>query len=424
VLDLPLWRPRARDHAVRGPGRVYYGWVLVWALGITTTISYGTTWYLSGVLLLPINQDLGGDRATLSGAFSLSLLVSGVLGLPVGRLVDRHGARVPMAFGSLLTGVSLVALGRANAVWQVLALWTGLIGIGQALTLYGVCFTVVTNWFHRRRGSALAILTLVGGLASPVFVPSAGLLVSSFGWRAAVTILGLVQLTVALPIHAVLLRRHPEDLGLQPDGQLDSNQGPASAATGMPLIVAMTSRAFWTLTLSWTLGSMATTTLVAHQVAYMIGGGMNPALAASIAGVLGLVSLPARYLINRLSEKVAPHTLLAICTGAQASGTLLLAISVAPLPLGAYVLLYGGAFGTIAPLSALTMAEHFGRRAYGAITAVRGIAGSIGASAGPIIAGALFDHLRSYEPALFLTAGAFLLSAFAVWRTPTPVAIE
>jgi MFS family permease len=402
------------------PTRIYYGWILVWALGITTIISYGTTWYLSGVLLVPVNRDLGGDRAALSAAFSLSLLVSGILGLPVGRLIDRHGARIPMAAGSLLTGLSLMALARVNSVWQVGVLWTGLIGIGQALTTYGVSFTVVANWFHRRRGSALAILTLVGGLASPIFIPMAGWLISSFGWREAVMVLGLVQIAVAFPIHGLLLRRHPEDLGLQPDGRSGAGEPPIPVSRGMRLLPALATRPFWTLTVSWALGSTATATVVAHQVAYMTGRGLNPALAASVAGALGLVSLPARYLINRLSERFTPHSLLAICTAGQAAGTFLLAISVAPLYLTAYVLIYGAAFGTIAPLSAAAMAEHFGRRAYGVITAVRGVSGSIGAALGPVAAGAIFDRFNSYEPAVLLMATAFVLSALAAWQTPMP----
>src|SRR6185437_10053204 len=95
-------------------GRVYYGWVLVVALGITTIISYGSSQYLFGVLVLPVTNDLGWDRASLSGAFSLGLVVSGFVGLGVGRLVDRRGARWIMTAGSALLGVSLIGLSRVQ----------------------------------------------------------------------------------------------------------------------------------------------------------------------------------------------------------------------------------------------------------------------------------------------------------------------
>ena len=77
---------------MRPPRNLYYGWVLVMALGLTTIISYGTSQYLFGVLVVPMGRDLGWQRADLSGAYALNTLVAGLLGVPIGRLVDRHGA--------------------------------------------------------------------------------------------------------------------------------------------------------------------------------------------------------------------------------------------------------------------------------------------------------------------------------------------
>lgn len=202
---------------VGGQG-LYRGWLLVWVLGATTIVSYGTTQYFFGVLVVPMQRELGWSRALLSGAFSLSLLTSGLLGLPVGHLVDRHGARAVMSLGSLLGGAGLVATSQVRQPWQFYVLWSGVIALSMALTLYPVTFTVVANWFWRRRGSALAIVTLVGGLASPIFIPLAGVLVEHIGWRSTLVVFGLIQLLVALPLHALVLRSHPEDLGMQPDG--------------------------------------------------------------------------------------------------------------------------------------------------------------------------------------------------------------
>jgi MFS family permease len=90
--------------------------------------------------------------------------------------------------------------------------------VATALTLYPVTFTVVANWFVQRHGAALALLPLVGGLASPIFIPLAGFLMAPLGWRGTLVVMGLIQLLIALPLHALLVRRHPEDLGMWPDG--------------------------------------------------------------------------------------------------------------------------------------------------------------------------------------------------------------
>src|SRR5690242_13798639 len=182
-------------------GRVYYGWLLVVALGITTIISYGSSQYLFGVLVLPVSGELGWDRAGLSGAFSLGLAVSGVAGLAVGRFVDRRGARAVMTAGSALMGLSMAGLSRVQALPAFYLWWAGGVGLAQALTQYPVTFTVVANWFRRRRGSAMALLTVLGGLSSPIFIPLVGWLTPRLGWRETLLVLAAVNLLLALPLH-------------------------------------------------------------------------------------------------------------------------------------------------------------------------------------------------------------------------------
>jgi len=199
--------------------RMYYGWVLVWALGITTVVSYGTTQYLFQVLVVPIQHDFGWSRAQISGAYSLTFVSAGLIGLVSGRIVDRRGARLLMALGSAVAGLALIGLSQVHQLWQLYGLWSGCIAIANALTFYPTTFIVITNWFIRRRGSALALLTLLGGLASPIFIPLAGVLVPRLGWRETVVVFGLIQLLAALPIHLLAVRRRPEDMGLLPDGE-------------------------------------------------------------------------------------------------------------------------------------------------------------------------------------------------------------
>lgn len=395
--------------------------MLVWALGLTTIVSYGTTHYFFAVLVVPMQHELGWSRAVISGAFSLSLVTGGLFGLPIGRLVDRHGARALMSLGSILGAIGLTATSLVRDPWQFYVLWAGVIALSMALTLYPVTFTIITNWFWRRRGSALALLTLLGGLASPIFIPLAGFLVAHIGWRETLVLFGLAQLSIALPVHALVLRRHPEDLGLQPDGM--ARQPPdgtvrKAAAPGALLREATRSPAFWTLTAAFALGLCAHSVILVHQVAYLIGRGFDPVLAATAAGLLGAASLPGRYLLNRLSERLSPQALLAGCYVAQAAGVGLLALAAQPILVWAYVAVYGAAFGAISPLRASTMADHFGRRAYGAITATSGLPVAVAASGGPIAAGALYDRLGSYGLALGLTAGAFVVSALSVALTP------
>lgn len=390
------------------------------ALGVTTIVSYGTTQYLFGVLLVPVQRETGWGRGALSGAYALSFVVVGLAGVPVGRLVDRFGARGLMAAGSATGGVSLLLLAQSRELWQFCLLWAAGLGLAMALTFYSVSFVVVANWFQRRRGAALGVLTLVGGLASPVFIPLAGVLVPTLGWRPTLVVMALAQLLLALPLHLLLVRRRPEDRGLRPDGDPRPRGAAPPTEQGMALGSALRRAPFWTLTASGTLSLAAGAAINAHQVPYMIGRGYDPVLAATMAGLLGVASLPGRLGLNAVSDRLGAQGLLVACVAAQGLGVVLLALAGSLPLLVAYVAVYGLAFGAVNPLRASVVALHFGRRAYGSITGVQGMATWLGAAAGPLVAGWLYDRTGSYSLALWLGVGALALSAMAVAVTPRP----
>jgi MFS family permease len=389
-------------------------------LGITTIISYGTTQYLFGVLVVPLDATFHWGRASISGAYTLGLIIAGLLGVPFGYLVDRRGARLLMSSGSALAGLALIGLARVNALWQFYLLWSVGLGLAMALTLYPVTFTVVANWFVRKRGTALAVLTLLGGLSAPICIPLAGTLVAHIGWRATFVVLGLTQLVIALPLHAILLRRHPEDLDLSPDGEPALPVQAHVPLPGATLAEALRSPAFWMLTASLALEMLGSTVVFVHQVAFLIGRGYDAVLAATLSGMLGLASLPGRYVFNMLSSRISAQKLLTLTVVAQAVGIVVLVQASSLDWLILYVVIYGAAYGAFSPLRASVMADHFGRRAYGSITAVQGIPMAVCAGLGPLAAGWLYDELHHYEVAFWLCAGAFLLAAIGIVITSQP----
>jgi MFS family permease len=409
-----------REGVAQRERTLYYGWVLVAALGVTTIVSYGTTQYLFGVLVVPLDATFHWGRASISGAYALGFLLAGLLGVPISSLVDRRGARLLMSVGSALGGLSLFGLAQMDTLWQFYLLWSGGLGLAMALTLYPVTFTVVANWFVHKRGQALAVLTLLGGLSSPICIPLAGVLVAHVGWRATLVVLGVGQLVIALPLHAFLLRRHPEDLGFSPDGEPALPVQAPAPLSGATLQEALASPVFWMLTASLALVMLGSTVVFVHQIAFLISRGTNALLAATLSGMLGLASLPGRYVFNMLSSRISAQKLLTLSVGAQALGILVLVQASALVWLILYVVIYGSAYGAFSPLRASVMADHFGRRAYGAITAVQGAPVAACAALGPLAVGWLYDVLHHYEPAFWLCVAAFLLAAIGIAFVPRP----
>ena len=149
-----------------------------------------------------------------------------------------------------------------------------------------------------------------------------------------------------------------------------------------------------------------------------ISRGTDAVLAATLSGMLGLASLPGRYVFNVLSTRVSAQKLLTLSVVAQAVGIVVFVQASSLAWLLLYVVIYGSAYGAFSPLRASVMADHFGRRAYGAITAVQGIPLAVCAGLGPLAAGWLYDVLHHYNVAFWLCACAFLLAAIGIGITP------
>lgn len=391
---------------------------MVLALGCTTILSYGTTQYLFGVLEVPLATSFGWSRAALSGAYALSLLVAGILGVPVGYLVDRFGARVVMMVGSALAGCALIGLSHISTIFQFYLYWSGGLGIAMALILYPVTFTVVTSWFVAERAKAFAVLTLIGGLASPIFIPLSGWLLPQVGWRTMLLWYGILHLVIAVPLHGWLVRRVPDHRN-RPSEATNALKTPMQE-TSSTTREALVSLRFWVLTGAYGLALVGSAVVFAHQIAYLVSRGYGSLLAASLAGALGLASLPGRFFLNLLSARIFPQTVLAGTLLVQAGGLLVLIWAPNAWWLLLYILLYGAAFGVLSPLRAQVMADHFGQRSYGTITGFQGIPLALCQAGGPLVAGWLFDTLHHYDLAFWLCVGGFALAALLIATLPQP----
>ena len=148
VLRMTSTRPAAAG-ASRLPQRPYWGWTMVSGLGVTACASYGILAYSFAVFLAPMEAELGWTRSELTGAFSLAWVITGLSALPLGRWVDRHGARVSMTLGSILAAALLVAWAYTTRLAAFYAIWMAM-GVACAAFLRAG-FAVVAHWFERRR---------------------------------------------------------------------------------------------------------------------------------------------------------------------------------------------------------------------------------------------------------------------------------
>lgn len=397
-------------------GRVYYGWVLLSAISITEVISWGILYYAFTVFIAPMQAELGWSREVLTGGYSLALLCSGIAAVPVGWWLDRHGPRLLMTVGSCLGSLLLVAWSQVATLSTFYLIMAG-IGLAMAAVLYEPAFALIATWFRQRRGRALTILTFFGAWASLLFIPLSAQLVLHLGWRMALVILAVILAGITIPLHAVVLRRAPQDLGLRPDGAPADAAGSPSAVPvepQVPLGMALRDADFWWFTLAFAVSTFATVTLTVHLLPYLTEQQIPPASAATVTGLFGLMSLAGRLLIGPLGERYPRKIVTAGLMGMQALGVILLVLY--PTLLGAVVAiaLFGAGSGTLTIMRAALLAESYGSAHYGSINGAMSFGLTLARTLAPIGATLLAGQFGGYRSLLWLLVGLTVLGGMAV----------
>jgi MFS family permease len=395
-------------------GRLYYGWVIVLTLSITQLTSWGALYYSFGVVMPVMERELGWSRITLTGGFSLALLISGIAAVPVGHWLDRHGTRVLMTVGSIAATLLLLAWSQATTVLGFYLVWAG-IGLAFAAVLYEPAFAAVATWFQHGRGRALAVLTFFGGLASLVFIPLIERLIVNFGWRMALIQLAIVVGVLTILPHAVVLRRRPADLGLQPDGASEDIAPTAPIDISLTPGQAMRAAPFWWLATAFSLTTLVMITLNVHVVVYLIEQGYSSAFAASAAGLHGLMSVSGRLTLAPLGRRFTLTHLTIALFLMQSVALIVLLVIPSQLGVLGYVALFGLGSGASTPVRAALVAEHYGTAAYGRINGALTMLGTWARVAAPVGAGTLSLAI-GYRPLLWGLAVAAAIAAACVWR--------
>jgi MFS family permease len=398
----------------------FYGYTIVAIVFLQGFASSAPLWS-TGVLSVPMQDDLGWSRSSIFAAITVRTLGAAVGGLLLGRYLDVSGGARRLAVVSgvfAAAGLGLVSL--VQEPWQfmlVFGVFGGLLGSGPSFLILGA---VVPKWFIRKRGQAVATSTMGTGLAAFVLPPIVNLIADSFDWRSAWLLLG--AMTAALSIlPALLLKTQPEDVGLHPDGDRD-DLSPQMGNTGPPRVAARTAEVSFTASEAWrtstlwlliamaVFGSVSPTAYPVNLVQVYVGMGFSPATAAAAFSGYGLVSFLGRYLWGFLADRLPiRHTLLVISVY---SGIALTSILVLPgqtaLAAGAIA---GLGLGGWVGLNQVVWADYFGRAHLGAISGITRPFITVSSATGPLLIAALADLSGSYAVSVLVMAASWWLCA-------------
>ena len=162
--------PAAAGVAVAGrrPPRVHRAWLVA---AVTFLVLLASAAFRSslGVLLVPIENDLGWTRTQTSFAVSLNLVVYGLAAPFAAALLERVGVRRTAVGALLLVAAGCTATTGITAPWQLSPLWGVIIGIATGSTALVFGAIVANRWFVARRGLVIGILRAAWATGQLVF---------------------------------------------------------------------------------------------------------------------------------------------------------------------------------------------------------------------------------------------------------------
>ena len=411
--------------------RVFYGWWIVLGSMITLIFSCGIGFYSHGAILDPLRVHYGWSKGIISNALTMYFAATGVLGMVVGRAVDRFGAKPLLILGSIIFGIGFFLLSRITQLWQLFAVYL-LLSVGTSCASTLTISTLIANWFVFKRGLAMG-LTMSGlSLGGMVMVPFTVYLTSHWGLRTALPTLGGIFCLVIIPIASFLIKQHPADVGQFPDGQrlsplsLDISDSRISFTPQMHVwtrVEAMHTTAFWAIVIGFLLAQTGQLAFLVHQVSFLSQTLGSAGAAARAVSVTTGASVVSRLFLGSIADRFDKRFVAIFCFLLQGIAVLFMAHfhQVVVVYLGTFV--FGLTMGGIVMMQSLLIGDCFGMVSFGTIIGFSGLFTQVGSSFGPTIAGLIFDATQDYGIAFTIFGIASLSAIVAVFfaRPPMPL---
>jgi MFS family permease len=365
-------------------------------LCLTQIISWGVLYYAFPVLSVQITDRTGWSQPAVTAAFSAGLITSAVVGIAVGRWLDRHGPHAVMSAGSVLGPLALIGVAVAPNFACFMAAWI-VTGVAMSAVLYPPAFAALTRWYGPRHVGALTILTLVAGMASTVFAPLTAVLANHLDWRTTYLVLAAVLAVVTIPAHLIGLR--------QP-----WPQAPATHVVESPTRTAR-SRSFVALTIAFALATCASYAIIVNLVPLMTELGISAQAAAIALGLGGAGQVLGRLGYRALVRRVGVRSRTVLVFAGIAVTTALLGVFTSLAALIIVAVLAGFVRGITTLLQATAVTERWGQTHYGHLSGILSAPITLTTALGPWIGAALASLLHGYGPMFLVLGGIGVLAA-------------
>ena len=403
--------------------RLYYGWIIVGTMFIVSLAQTAMYNPALSIFLKPITEELDWSRSTFAIAIGIGNVAGAGLAVSIGPILDRHGARAPVFLGFLILGGALMALSSISELWHFYA-----IVIANRAVIAGllsiVAGVVVSKWFIRRRGRAMAFAITGLRFGQAIVPPYITFFLLLYGWRTAAAALGgFVWVLTLVPV-ILFLRRQPEDMGLQPDG--DDMPDESVDGPGQGLSAPRSEEVSYTLKEALRTPAFYLILFATSALAFNIGGlnfnlfpfltdqGLSSGVAAGILTAWSIVSVVGSIGGGFIAERLHVRFVMAIAFVVATAGIVALIFTQSITVALIFAAVHGLSFGALPMLMQLVWADYYGRRHQGAIRGFVTPAQVIVQAGGPIAGTLVFDLMDTYIPAFILFGALYVAAAGAM----------
>ena len=363
--------------------------------------------------MLSLEHEFNWRRETISAAISINLLLFGLAGPYLGRLMDVYGAKTVCVITIILLVIGSGGCIFMQASWQMYLLWGLLVGAGSGGTSMIMGSALINRWFQKHRGLALGILGAAFSSGQLVFTPIIMSLILHQGWRVATMMITLALALVVLPLVMKFLVDDPRLKGVLPYGA-NGCKKKAIKPDRHPMRLVTRSRQFWLLAMSFGICGLTTSGLFqTHLIPHGIEHGFSEMTMATSLGLMGAADVFGTILSGWLCDRFGKRWPLAIYYLIRGITLILLPDVESTGQLMLFSVIYGlNWLSTIPATSALT-ADLFGKQNVGIVFGWICFAHQIGAAIAAYGAGYVHSLLGDYS-LTFIAAGLFAFLAMGV----------
>lgn len=383
------------------------------------------------VFFVAFLEEFGWTRADTSVAYALSQLVSGISAPLIGMGVDRLGPRRLVLFGGCVLAVGLATSAYVVSLWQIVLLYGVIMTLGANCLGLVVFVPLVTRWFPRQRGLAMAVVQSANGAGRALSTPLVQALVVAIGWRRSYLALAACMAALLVPLVWLFRLREPRAEELAAANPSVTTTPTRSALPPHPpghrewrLRDAVRTSHLWLLFGVYMFTGLGSFFVSLHQLAFAVDIGFDKLYAATVLGVGNSLAIGGIVAFGMLSDYIRR----------EAAGSLAYLVSiigvVCALGLSSpeqtwlfwlHAGFFGITWGARGPMITAKTADLFQGKNLGAIVGVITIGTGIGSAIGSWTSGWIFDLFGSYRLAFLLSIASYLGGCLTFWLLRRPM---